>query len=304
MALIRIVYEFGVEAISQPDGWVVTSAERGDRRVFAGPAALTNTLGLLPCVITERFESSHERSLLLRADSRTPFGLGVTELCTGSLLPEAVYHAHHIAYLVGAVAYHYERLAELCASICRRFASFPEPGPPMDCASFSHEPEPYYEFDAAITAARRAYDASRYLLWKCYGGDGSVPSSFARTLVACTRLTGDLRSRLEESWSKFGQQLTDYRDCIQHYVPVDFGLADAWMEKVAGTFWSVRIRIPDNPQARSKEAFEYTQGRDALSYCRGMAAELLTVMAFVIDSTARPLSKSGRGGSQSKDDSC
>ena len=292
MTLIRIVHEFGVEAVSQPGGWVVTSAEPGDRHVFAGPADVTKTLGLLPCVITDRSDDGCESSLLLRTDSRTPFGLGVTALCTGSLLPGAVYQAHHIAYLVGAVAYHCGRLAESCASLCRRFASFRWPWPPEDHAAFSREPEPYYEFDAAITAARRAYDASRFLLWPRYGNSGSVPSSFARTLHACSRLPGHLRSRLEQSWSNFGEQLTDYRDCIQHYVPVDFGLADACMEKLAGAFWSVRIRIPDNPEVRSKGAFKYAQGRDALSYCRGMAEELVAVMALVIDSTARPFNES------------
>jgi hypothetical protein len=74
-------------------------------------------------------------------------------------------------------------------------------------------------------------------------------------------------------------------------------MASASMEKVAGAFWSVRIRIPDNPEVRSKQAFNYTQGRDALSYSRVVAEELLTVMALVIDSAARPLNEDDAGGS-------
>ena len=69
------------------------------------------------------------------------------------------------------------------------------------------------------------------------------------------------------------------------------------MEKVANAFWSVRIRIPDNPEARSKKAFKYTQGRDAPSYCRLVAEELLTVMTLVIDSAARPMSEGDGTGS-------
>ena len=99
----------------------------------------------------------------------------------------------------------------------------------------------------------------------------------------------DLRSRLERSWTEFGDRITDYRDCIQHYVPVDFGFASASMEKVADAFWTVRIRIPDNPEARSSRAFTFAKGNDALSYSLEIAEELLTVMTLVIDSTARPL---------------
>lgn len=290
LTLIRIVYEFGLEATRQPDGWVVSSAEPSARRVFANPAAVTEALGRLPCLVTERTDRGHERSLLLRADARTPFGLGVTDLFTGDLQADAIFHAHHIAYLVGAVAYHCERLAEVYATICRQFVSVPWPDAGSDRVIFSYQTEPYYEFDAAITAARRAYDVSRYLIWQRFGSGGSVPSSLAKALQACAGLPDPLRLRLEKSWTEFGERITDYRDCIQHYVPIDFGLSSADMEKLAGGFWSVRIRIPDNPEVRSKKAFTYAQGLDALSYCRLVGEELVTVMTMVIDSSARPLS--------------
>lgn len=292
VTLIRVVYEFGLEATRQPRGWVVSSAEPSACQVFASPSAVSEALGRLPCLFTERFDDGRERSLMLRADGRTPFALGVTELMTGSPYADDIYHAHHIAYLVGAVAYHCERMAESYADICRQFAAISgvaasSPNPVSDRATFGYQAEPYYEFDAAITAARRAYDISRFLIWRRFGGAGSMPSSFAKTLKTASGLTDDLRSRLEKSWTEFGERITDYRDCIQHYVPVDFGLASASMEKVDGAFWSVRIRIPDNPEARSKKAFTYAKGCDALSYAREVAEELLTVMTLLIDSTAR-----------------
>lgn len=296
--LIRVLYEFGLEATYQPDGWVVSSAESNARRVFDSPAAVSDTLGRLPCLVTERFEDGLETSSLLRADSRTPFGLRITELFTGPLQPDAMFHTHNIAYLVGAVAYHCARLAETYAAICRQFAYFfGRTNTDSDFANYGYQTAPYHEFDAAITAARRAYDASRYLIWQRFGGGGLfAPSSFARALKASAHLPDCLRSRLEKSWTEFGERITDYRDCIQHYVPIDFGFASASMEKVADTFWSVRIRIPDNPEARSKEKFTYAQGRDALSYCRQVAEELLTVMALVIDSAARPSSTTDQSG--------
>jgi len=110
VAVTRVVYEFGLAATAQPDGWVVSSAEPGKRRLFGSIAAVTETLGRLPCLVNERFDDGHQRSQLLRADSRTPFGLGITELLTGARHPGTHYHAYHIGYLVGAVAYHCERM--------------------------------------------------------------------------------------------------------------------------------------------------------------------------------------------------
>ena len=294
MTLIRVVYEFGLEATLHQHGWVVSSSEPSPGPVFASPSAVSEALGRRPCIITERLDSGRERSLLLRSDSRTPFGLGTTDLCSGSLEPDAIYRAHHIGYLVGAVAYHCERMAESCATICRQYADIcalhaSSGGRNSDRAIFQNQTEPYYEFDAAITAARRAYDISRFLIWRRFGRAHKVPNSFARLLKADSNLPEDLRSRLEKSWTEFGARLSDYRDCIQHYVPVDFGFASASLEKVGGAFWSVRIRIPDNPEARSSKAFTFAKGLDALSYSREIAEELLTVMTLVIDSTARPL---------------
>ncbi len=286
--LIRVVYEFGLEVVSTSDGWVISSGEPGRRQLFANPASVTGAVRLLPCLITERLASGQERSLLLRSDAKTPFGLGVTELFTGDLEPSMIWHAYHIGYLVGAVAYHCERLAELYAAICRQFVAFGGKTIKSDHTTFGYQMEPYYEFDSAVTAARRAYDVSRYLLWRRFGGGGSTPSSFAKRLGACARLPDDLKARLDTSWREVGERITEYRDCLQHYVPIDFGLASASMEKRDGGFWSVRIRIPDNPETRSKEAFTYGRDLDALGYCRSVAEELLTIMSLVIDSAARP----------------
>jgi hypothetical protein len=285
--LIRVVYEYGVEAVNASDGWVISSVEPGRQTLFATPAAVTEAVQLAPCLITERLASGQERSLLLRLDAKTPFGLGVTELFTGVLESSIIWHAYHIGYLVGSVAYHCQRLAELYVAICRQFAAF-SGNISSEHATFGYQMEPYYEFDAAVTAARRAYDVSRYLLWRRFGGRGSIPSSFARTLAACSQLPEELKARLETSWREVGKEITEYRDCLQHYVPVDFGLASASMENRGGGLWSVRILIPDNPEARSKEVFTYGRGLDALSYCRSVAEELLTIMSLIIDSAARP----------------
>jgi hypothetical protein len=60
--------------------------------------------------------------------------------------------------------------------------------------------------------------------------------------------------------------LTDYRDCIIHNAPIDFGLGTGSMQKLDGGVWSVLMRIPDNPEVKSRAAFTFAKGLDALTY--------------------------------------
>jgi len=291
MTIIRAVYEFGLEATLQPSGWVVSSAESTEPEVFASLSEVSAKLGHFPCLITERYADCHESSSLLRTDSRRRFGLGISGLL-GRLTPDALYTPHHIAYLVGALAYHCERMAETYAAICRNYVDISRsfsslPGGPSERAVFQNQTEPYYEFDAAVTAALRAYDTSRYLLWRRFGS-GELPSSFERVLRAKSNAPAELYARLKQSWDDFGVTIKEYRDCIQHYVPIDLGISSVDMRRVAGEYWSVRVRIPDDPSVRSKRRFTYALGHDALSYTRKVAEEILEVMTLIIDRTARP----------------
>jgi hypothetical protein len=47
--------------------------------------------------------------------------------------------------------------------------------------------------------------------------------------------------------------LTDYRDCIIHNAPIDFGLGTGSMQKLDGGVWSVLMRIPDNPEVAGQQ---------------------------------------------------
>ena len=127
-----------------------------------------------------------------------------------------------------------------------------------DGANFSDQPEPYYEFDALLAAARRAYDSCRYLLWPSFGpGESSVSRSFEKALPLCTNLDPAVRDDLQRSWNTCGSSLTAYRDCIQHYIPVDFGLATVSLQQEFPGIWTAWARIPDNPGTRSKTNFTF-----------------------------------------------
>ena len=51
-------------------------------------------------------------------------------------------------------------------------------------------------------------------------------------------------SSLEDSWSIWGSRVTVYRDCIHHYVPVDFGMASIVMEEALPGVWTALAANP------------------------------------------------------------
>lgn len=148
---------------------------------------------------------------------------------------------------------------------------------------FQDNPEPYFEFDALLGVVRRGYDACRYILWKCFGpGKGTMPRSFERVLPVCNRLDPVTRTALEESWRVWGTKVTTYRDCIHHYVPLDFGMASIDMQETLPGVWSAWARIPDNPEARSKAGFTFAKNLDALTFGWIIAVELSRVFRIVL----------------------
>lgn len=192
--------------------------------------------------------------------------------------------AYAVDYTVGAVGYHCKRLAEVYAEISRHFASvslFQENTTGL--ATFEYVPEPYYEFDALITAARRAYEFTRYLLWYSFGPrKSSTPSSFRRTLDRCTHIPPTLAERLEKSWTLFGKKLAAYRDCIQHNVTLDQRCSTAFLEQIPQGAWKMAIWIPDNPEDKSGANFAYANRLDALTYGWNVTTELLEMAVLIL----------------------
>jgi hypothetical protein len=201
--------------------------------------------------------------------------------------PAIIRHQHTLAYAVGAAVHHCERLADVYSGIALdmvRISSIPIPGHgDAPVVAFGNQYEAYWELDALLTAARRAYDASRYILWSVFGPNkGGLPSNFKKTLPACSKLPPELRNTLELSWQGYGERLTDYRDCVIHYAPIAFGLGTAWMQKLDGGVWSVLMRIPDNPEAQSQSAFTFAQGLDALTYGWELSNEIVRVATAIM----------------------
>ena len=195
---------------------------------------------------------------------------------------------HKSQYVLGALEYHCTLLAESYAEAAKHYTDLIQPiDREHEYATFGGRGGEYYEFDALVTACRRAYDSLRYIVWRCFGANGSMPSSFYRTIRACPKLPKDLLERCERSWQHFGIPITAYRDCIQHYCPIDFGLSYVTMVRVCG-IWTSHVRIPDNPEARSRFAFLYLNNLDALTFSWEAASEVLALSGEIIEAIPAP----------------
>lgn len=200
-----------------------------------------------------------------------------------------------IQYVSEAVIYHFAGMVKAYENICDSFKNTTLiPGfPQIKICNCQGQPEPYYEFDALLGAVRRGYDSCRYLLWKVFGpSKGSVPRSFEKTLPYCSRLNASLIKKLKRSWDTWGSITTNYRDCIHHYVPLDFGMSTVTVSESFPGVWTAFARVPDNPEARSKTKFTYKKHLDALTFGWHIAVEVLTVMNAIV-AAVRAEAKSG-----------
>lgn len=194
-------------------------------------------------------------------------------------------------YAAGAVIYHCKRLAQAYSDACWGFVTL-SAGIPREHDKVGYGGgafDSYFEFDALMTTVRRTYEAIRPIIWRAYGGNGSSrPRNFAKTFELCDSIPEHLRVHLQNSWSQFGVKATNYRDCALHYVPFDSSLGQASMERTDGGIWTTTVRIPANPEVRSKAAFRYSLGSssDALTYGWEAAADTIVLASLIANHVA------------------
>lgn len=272
-----IAFERGIVLRPQRDNWVVHARSRAVP-VEVSPDEIAQLC--LPVLVRCRTEGAASAfDIMLSPDGGVARRVPAIENT-----PALMYDAFALQYLSGALVHHIAGMVGTYERVCDSFKELEvilgakREGQQI----FSNQPEPYYEFDALLGVVRRSYDACRYPLWKCFGPTkGHVPRSFERVLPLCDRLDPGTRNALEESWRAWGVTVTEYRDCVHHYVPVDFGVASLSMQQPVPGVWSALARIPDNPRARSKSQFVYCEGLDALSFGWRAATEASRVLGMV-----------------------
>ena len=271
MDVFRVIYEGGIE-IFQSNEVILKLLDRNSLR---------------PVLITERSKNGDNHEFLLSLKGE------LIEL-EASIFHEFIHSDPRIfqsllalRYDVGAVIYHCKELVLAYAETCRTHSRIKAtPGYPSHEAGsiqFGDQGAPYYEFDALLSAARRAYDKIGHTIWAAFGGaGGGRPDNFAELLKRCKNIPQQFVSSLENSWLNTGSKLKEYRDCTQHFASTDIELCNVRISRLEGAIWRATAPIPDNPEIKSKKKLSYKLGLDALTYSWEVANEVVGLSSDVV----------------------
>jgi hypothetical protein len=269
MAFTKIIHEGGLTARSAPES-----------------REILERYGVQPVLAIEA-RATGDMALLL---SRSGAALGVQASSLYSARTNDIallFKAFALAYDVGAALHHCESLAKAYEFIVVNFQRISSiPGfetSESEFASFGYQAEPYYELDALLSAARRAYDKIGHCVWHAFEGrGGGMPDNMRQLLDRITACPRTLAERLNHSWLTVGEKLKDYRDCTQHFASADMGLGTVMMRRVGDGVWKAWARIPDNPETKSKKKFTYVAGIDALTYGWEVVNEVVSLATEVV----------------------
>jgi len=168
-------------------------------------------------------------------------------------------------YITGAVVYHCRQLVELYPrTIAHSFESTGARQIDSDRIVLSNQIEPYFEFEALVTAVVRVFETARYLVWRVYGTKSGPPRNF-QGVIEQAQFPGEIANKKKE-WVNTYMEAKGYRDCIQHNAHFGARLPFSIAETVSGEYGSLLVQIPDNPEAKSYDRFTYEKKLDALDY--------------------------------------
>ena len=221
----------------------------------------------------------------------TTTGKGFLETSRWDLLQnvgeDLLFNIIDLQYGVGEVIYHCRRLAEAYSEICFQYVKTFPPSPERMAFNSPYNHEAYYEFDALVIAAGRAYELASPPLWAAFHGGGDQPDNFQDTFKKLKAdLPLDLANHLNMSWSKFGEKLRHYRTTVQHNSPVDHAMCSAGLKRLSGGVWIASLLIPDNPETKSRRKFEYTN-LDALTYGWESTNEIGEVASAIVNASSQ-----------------
>ncbi len=292
MELKSVIFENGVELNKNKTGkWELKSHPQKDKKINISPLEIIQTIKLRIVLLQHKINPVDNLYSLLpytkNFEQNEILDFKYSDFITGNPINSNIalmYHCHNLGYTVGSTMYHCKQLAKIYSDICNQFTRHFIYDLNNNKSLFGHQPEAYYEFDALISAARRSYDISRFLLGNLFSTKKkNIPRNFLKTLSVCDKIPDKLYKRLNKSWSIFGEKLKLYRDCIHHYSSIDFSLSSAFMKKLNDKIWSVSILIPDNPEVRSKKKLEFKKNIDALTYGWKITTEIVEVMHAILN---------------------
>lgn len=183
------------------------------------------------------------------------------------------YDEYDLRYCVLSALYHVARLIDLYVWNVEHFEkNFPQE---TTVRGNIHGPNVYYEIDAFLSSGRRIYETISNVLWKHYHrGEPGRWSGMNKAIKSLDKVPLQFASELRESWNRYGSKLKDYRDCVMHHVPLHETSETCWLNR-HGKNWGMTVKLPANPQAKSRKQLDYNSGPDALTYCHEVAVHLV-----------------------------
>ncbi|MEQ1604723.1 MAG: hypothetical protein ABL999_07625 [Pyrinomonadaceae bacterium] len=208
-------------------------------------------------------------------------GLSLNEMAVGLALVKGphshadYYDEYDLRYWVLSSLYRVTRLIELYVWNVEVFENQYPLGTTTSRGNI-HGLNVYYEIDAFLTSARRVYDTLSYVLWKHYhpsetGRWDGMKSAVKRSLSG---VPSGFAGQVLDSWNQFGLRLRDYRDCVIHHIPLHETNETCWLSRYE-KHWQMTVKLPANPEKKSRRLMDYDSGPDALSYCYEVANHLV-----------------------------
>jgi hypothetical protein len=286
----RVIFDRGVETFRAADGrWRLPHPLGELAAPSADPHALVARHGLRPVVLASTGPLGATRTHLVSAAGTLGWRPPIERLYEDAVTAG---DALRLRYLVDALDHHCTRLAESYGRVNmaarRLMAAFGT----RELAVLSGQPEPYYEFDALLSCAARAYETVRSLVWVTFGDDGLARSRrAARRYPArrfddfvrdCRRTPAVLRDALLESWSDHGADVNAYRRCLHHLDAADFGYASVRLRLLDDDLWAVSVPIPDNPRVGARQRYTFANRLDALDYGWSLTTEVMRVVSLTV----------------------
>jgi hypothetical protein len=183
------------------------------------------------------------------------------------------YEEADLRYCVLATLYHLNRLIDLYVGLTQLFERQHPPGTAI--RGNTSDPRVFYEIDAFLGAARRVYESMEKVILKHYFPSRKYrKSSIQNVITMLDKVLPPFATTLADSWTTVGKKLQNYRDCVAHYTPLTDGGTTCWMNWY-GNRWGMTIKLPANPRAQSRQAFDFDTGPEALRYCHAVACHLV-----------------------------
>jgi hypothetical protein len=200
--------------------------------------------------------------------------------------------ALRLRFLLDALEYHCTRLAESYARVNVAARRLMVTFGTRELAVLSGQPEPYYELDALLACAARAYETVRSLVWVTFGDEGRSRSRraarrgparrFDDVVRDCRRTPVVLRDALLESWAGHGADVQAYRRCLHHLDAADFGYASVRLRLLEDDLWAVAVPVPDNPRVGERQRYTFSHRLDALDYGWSLTTEVMRVVSLTV----------------------